>query len=111
MFGERDIAWRELRMRGRPWGPNDRTGGALDRLVDELRGGIDGLVVERLVAKYPADDDNVFFLRVGPGSDTHPHGQPPFHLESDLHGPVQTADVAEAVAIASAWLQGRPSPA
>ena len=85
-------------------------------MVEELRGGIDGLVVERLVVKHPADDDNVFFLRVGPGSDevqidTHPHGQPPFNLESDLHGPVRTADVAEAVAIVSAWLQGRPSPA
>ena len=103
-------------MRGRPWGPDDRTGGALDQLVDELRGRIEGLVVERLQVKHPADDDNVFFLRDGRGSDevqidTHPHGQPPFSLESDAHGPVRTADVAEAVAIVSTWLQGQPPSA
>jgi hypothetical protein len=100
-------------MRGRPWGPKDRTGGALDRLFDELRGRIDGLIVERLEVKHPADDDNVFFLRDRRGIDevqidTHPHGQTPFYLESDAHPMIESADVAEAVAIVQTWLQGEP---
>ncbi len=43
--------------------------------------------------------------------DTHPDGQPPFYLEGDVRGPVESADVAEAAGIVRAWLQGRPSPA
>jgi hypothetical protein len=84
-------------------------------LFDELRGCIDGLVVERLEAKHPADDDNVFFLRDARGIDevqidTHPHGQTPFYLESDAHRMVETADVAKAAAIIQAWLQAGERP-
>jgi hypothetical protein len=102
-------------MRGRPWGSNDRTRGPLDRLFDDLRGRLDGLIVERLEVKHPADDDNVFYLRDARGIDevqidTHPHGQTPFYLESDAHPMIETADVAEAVAIVQSWLQGEPTP-
>ncbi|MFI1097829.1 hypothetical protein [Streptomyces sp. NPDC020917] len=55
----------------------------------------------------PGDDDNVYFL--GDASvpdrvqlDTWPDGQPPFVVEADAR--VETSDVAEAVAIAVAWL-------
>ena len=62
-----------------------------------------------------SDDDNVFFLRDARGIDevqidTHPHGQTPFYLESDAHPMIETADVAEAVAIVQGWLQGEPTP-
>jgi hypothetical protein len=84
-------------------------------LFDELRGRIDGLVVERLEVKYPADDDNVFFLEDARDVDqvqidTYPHGQAPFYLQSDAHGVVETGDLAEAVAIVQAWLRGEPAP-
>jgi hypothetical protein len=92
-------------------GCNDRIGGALDRLFDELRGGVAGLVVERIQVTYPGDDDNVFFLRDGRGIDevqidTHPHGQLPFYPESDTNGLVETTEVTEALAIVRARLQG-----
>jgi hypothetical protein len=46
-------------MRGRPWGPDDLTGGPVDDVFAQVRVVVPGLVVERLQVNHPADDDNV----------------------------------------------------
>lgn len=88
-------------MRGRPWVADDRTDGALDDVLDEVRRLVPGLVVERIQVIHPgSDDDNVFFLGVGPDFDlvqvdTGPDGGVPFIVDGD--GPVVTSDAAQAV--------------
>ena len=76
-------------------------------MLDELRCRVPGLVVERLVVRHPADDDNVFFIgdRDGRGRvqvDTWPGGQPPFLIEDVERA--ETADPREAVALVCAGL-------
>jgi hypothetical protein len=48
--------------RDRPWTGADRTGGPVDEVFDKLRRNLPGLIVERLEATCPADDDNVYFI-------------------------------------------------
>jgi hypothetical protein len=93
--------------RGRPWTANDRTGGPLDQILDQLRQQIPGLVVERPQQPHPGDDDNVYFI--GDASrldrvqiDTAPGGQPPFLIEADRQA--ETSDHAEATTLVHAWL-------
>jgi hypothetical protein len=88
-------------VRGRPWRPDDRTGGPIDQVFDHLRQHIPDLLIERLDVTHPADDDNVYFLGLGEvldivQVDTGPQGQPPFTVESDDR--VDTVDPAEAFA-------------
>jgi hypothetical protein len=88
-------------MRGRSWTADDRTGGELDEVLDEVRRLVPNLIVERITVVHPGnDDDNVYFL--GEDSDfdlvqvdTHPDGRSPFIVDGD--GPVVTSDLAEAV--------------
>ena len=85
--------------RGRPWGPDDLTGGPVDEVFARVRVVAPGLVVGRLRVRYPVDDDNVYFLgdEHGPDRvqiDTGPAGQPPFLIEAE--GRFETSDVAEA---------------
>ncbi|MET8633671.1 hypothetical protein [Streptomyces sp. NPDC004680] len=66
------------------------------------------LLVERLEAAHPGDDDHVYGRPVGHGSCPArypPGGRPPFFLEAD--GRVRTSDVTEAVV---AWLRSGDTP-
>jgi hypothetical protein len=89
------------------WGPDQRTGGSLDGVLDELRRRVPRLVVERLVVSHPADDDNVFFIGDQDGRarvqvDTWPGGQPPFLIEDTERA--ETGDPREAVGLICAGL-------
>ena len=100
--------------RGRPWTGADRTGGPVDEVFDQLRQHIPGLIVERLEVKYPADDDNVYFIGDEHGLDriqldTAPDGQPLFLIENG--GRHETFAVAEAAAIIRSWLEHSRPPA
>ena len=97
-------------LRGHPWGPENLTGGPIDDIFGQLRRLHRDLVVERMAANRPSDDDNVFWI--GTASefeivqvDTWPGGRPPFYLEDD-RGQMQTSDVAEAVAMIHGALLG-----
>jgi len=90
-------------MRGRAWQATDRTGGAVDAVLDDLRRHFPDLSVERLVVSRPGDDDNVYFLGVLPRRDlvqidTAPAGRAPFIVEADQR--VTTDDPAHAAAVA-----------
>ena len=65
--------------------------------------------INRIRVKYPADDDNVWFIRLRSSVevqiDTHPGGQSPFLIESDPEGQrLETSDLQHAVAVILAWL-------
>jgi hypothetical protein len=99
-------------MRGRPWGPNDRTGGPIDDVLDRLRAKIPGLIVEQLEVSYPADDDNVYFLGDGleyafVQIDTRPGGEPPFFIEATdrFDERFETSQVVEASARVVGWFR------
>ena len=103
MFGAMGLS------RGRPWGPDDLTGGLLDEVFAQVRAVVPGLVVERLEVKYPVDDDNVYFLGNENGLDrvqidTWPGGRPPFLVEADYR--FETSDVAAVAAAVASWLGG-----
>jgi hypothetical protein len=103
----------------RMWGARDRTGGPIDEVFADLRGEFPDLVIERLVGTYPADDDNVFWLSIGPSLrfrgkeslqvDTYPGGRPPFLMEGERQrGEYSEAKNApDALALLRNWLQRR----
>jgi hypothetical protein len=100
--------------RGRPWTGADRTGGPVDEVFDQLRRHIPGLIVERLEATHPGDDDNVYFIgdEHGPDRiqlDTAPGGQPYFLIENG--GRHQTSETTEAAVIIRSWLEHSRPPA
>ncbi|WP_186315896.1 hypothetical protein [Catellatospora sichuanensis] len=95
--------------RGRPWAPEDRTGGPLDDVLDGVRHHIPDLVVERITVKHAGDDDNVYFLGDSTSydlvqMDSHEDGQPPFYIEGD--DTARCTDVATAVAFICDQLHG-----
>ena len=74
-----------------------------------LRQRLPSVSIVRLAVKYPADDDNLWFIRAGGEREvqigSHPGGRPPFLIEGDL--PDQrhwTSEVAETVDFIVAWL-------
>ncbi|TCO65399.1 hypothetical protein EV192_1011191 [Actinocrispum wychmicini] len=88
-------------IRGRVWGPADRSGGVLDDVFVDARRVVPGLRVERLQATHPGDDDNVYFLSVGSGTDciqvdSGQCGQAPFIVEGVTR--TDTSDPAEVLA-------------
>jgi hypothetical protein len=94
-------------MRGRPWGPDDLTGGPVDQVFAQVRRVVPRLVVERLQVMHPGDDDNVYFLGDEHGLDrvqvdTCPGGRPPFLIEAGER--FETSDAAEAAAAVASWL-------
>lgn len=100
--------------RGRPWAGEDRTGGPVDDVFDQLRRHIPGLIVERLKATYPADDDNVYFIgdEHGPDRiqlDTAPGGQP--LVPAPVFDIKETSQAAEAATIIRSWLEHSRPPA
>ena len=63
----RHSLWHALRvgrvpLRGRPWGPDDLTGGPVDDVFAGLRARAPGLVIERIEVTHAGDDDNLFFV-------------------------------------------------
>jgi len=101
-------------MRGKPWGPNDRTGGVVDDVLDSVRAAVPGLIVERLEPSYPGDDDNVYFLADGLNDDfvqmdTNPRGEPPFVIDTSdpSDGRFETSGVAAASARVVDWFVRR----
>jgi hypothetical protein len=99
--------------RGQPWTADERTGGPLDDILDQVRRHNGDLVVERLQVTHPADDDNVYFL--GDTSrldrvqlDTAPNGQPPFLIEA--HESMTTSDPTLASTVIQDWLGHSSTP-
>lgn len=105
----------------RTWVAADRTGGPLDEVFDQLRSKFEELVIERLVKTHPADDDNVYWLTIGPPQrgphhpweevqvDTAEGGCLPFLLEGkrDLGERITANDPQQALAHLDLWLQRR----
>lgn len=66
----------------------------VEQLIDSLTLGHPEVTVERMQVTHVADDDNVWFVRLGTREvqfDCHPNGLPPFLVEGDdgerLHAP------------------------
>jgi hypothetical protein len=104
----------------RDWKADDRTGGALDHVFDQVRSQFPELAVEGLVMPWPADDDNVYWLHLGvppPGLlprgtiqvDTNMQGAPPFLLEGlrDDGEYLNTSDAEVAATTLIQWLERR----
>ena len=96
-------------MRGRPWGPDDLTGGQADEVFAYVRVAVPGLIVERLQVKHPGDDGSVYFLGDEHGLDrvqldTGPGGRPPFLVETEGGERFETSDAAEAARAVASWL-------
>jgi hypothetical protein len=91
----------------RIWQANARTGGSVDNVFVALRRDVPELLIERLSAAHPGDDDNVYFLgtRAHPDLvqiDTAPNGQPPFLVEAAER--LDTSDAEQAADAARTWL-------
>jgi hypothetical protein len=59
---------------------------ALDDILASVRSWFPSAIVTRLIGTHPADDDNVFWVRVGSREvqiDTQEGGPPPFVMEGD----------------------------
>ncbi|MDQ3641346.1 MAG: hypothetical protein M3450_07760, partial [Actinomycetota bacterium] len=74
-----------------------------------LRQCLPSVSIVRLAVKYPADDDNLWFIRADGRREvqigSHPGGRPPFLIEGDLPDQRhETSEVAEAVDSIVAWL-------
>jgi hypothetical protein len=109
-------------MGARIWAASDRTGGPLDELFDGLRSEFPPLVIERLVMPHPGDDDNVYWLTIGPPPrlhgpetvqvDTGEGGSAPFSLEGERKDGemAETSDPAAARSLLATWLHRRVTP-
>lgn len=91
----------------RMWETNDRAGGSIDDVFAALRRDVPELLIERLSATHPGDDDNVYFLgtRAHPDLvqiDTAPNGWPPFVVEAAER--LDTSDPEHAADAARIWL-------
>ena len=104
---------RERMSGSRTWEPSDRTGGPLDDVLDRVRSRFPEVTIDRLVSSHLADDDNVYWLRLGAIEvqvDTGPDGALPFVVESDRPGSrLSTFDPAQALACASRELHLEPT--
>jgi hypothetical protein len=87
----------------------------VDELISRVQDALPGAKCERLTVTHAADDDNIWWIWIGPGPrevgvrsvqiDTAPEGQPPFFLEGDDEGQrLSTDDTAEAAAVVIRWL-------
>lgn len=106
----------------RIWAASDLTGGPLDGVFEGLRSEFPPLVIERLVMSHPGDDDNVYWLTIGPPPrlhgpetvqvDTGEGGCAPFLLEGERDDGewAETKDPAAARSLLAAWLQRRLTP-
>jgi hypothetical protein len=87
----------------------------VDAVFSQVQQAVTDANFERLAVTHPADDDNVWWIWIGPGPrdigqrsvqiDTAPGGTPPFLVEGDGEGQwLQTSDAAEAGAAVIRWL-------
>ena len=81
----------------------------MESVFVELRRRLPSVSIERLAVKYPADDDNLWFIKTGAQREvqleSHPDGRPPFLIEEDLPNQRhETSELAEAVDVIVAWL-------
>lgn len=98
-------------MTGRiPWPASEQAGGPIDEVPAAARQRFPDVVVERWTGKFPADDDNVWFLnRSGVTEvqiDTSPEGMPPFVIESDDEPMVRAGDVREGITVVLRLFEG-----
>lgn len=80
------------------WRPVDATGGALDLVLSRIRAAVPDAEVSRFVGTYPADDDNVYWVRresLEVQIDTYEAGAPPFMIESCRPGSLLTTSDPE----------------
>jgi len=82
----------------------------IDQVLDELRVRLPGVRIERLQPKWPADDNNLWFIGSGRPPEvqigSHPGGLAPFLIEGDGESErCETSDVAEAVDAIVRWLR------
>jgi hypothetical protein len=93
----------------RPWGPEDRTSGALDVILSSVHTRFPDAIVTRLVGTHPADDDNVFWVQLQGTDvqiDTGDGGSPPFTIESAVPGTrLDTHDTAAATEFVNQLLE------
>jgi hypothetical protein len=87
----------------------------VDEVFRRVRASVPGVRVERLSVKFPADDDNVWWVWTGAERrldavrsvqiDSASDGAPPFLIEGDGDGErLETKDAAVAVAAILRWL-------
>ena len=82
----------------------------VEAIFDELRAQLPSVVIERIRVKWPADDDNVWFISsdtpVSVQVDTYPGGHAPFLIEGGQPNQRrETSDVHEAVGLILDWLR------
>lgn len=81
----------------------------VDELISHLRSRLPSARVERLKVTHPADDDNLWFVRVGATEvqfDCHPGGQPPFLIEGEKDERHSATSVGDALAVIEDMLRG-----
>jgi hypothetical protein len=81
----------------------------IDSVLDELRERLPEVHIERLKVTWPADDDNLWYIRSGAGPEVQiecrSEGRGPFLIEGDGRGQrMETADAREAVNTIVEWL-------
>jgi hypothetical protein len=84
----------------------------IERLFDELRARLPDVEIERVKVKWPADDDNLWYIRSGGDSEVQigcrPEGRGPFLIEGDdPRQRVEAAHADEAVDAILEWLTPR----
>jgi hypothetical protein len=89
--------------------PNDHVEpvSPVETVITPLRGRSRSITIERLQAQYPADDDNLWFIRANTALEVqkYPDGRPPFLIEGDSpHQRRETSQVDEAVGLILQWL-------
>ena len=66
------------------------------------------MTIDRLLVKYPADDNNLWFIKTEADEvqiESHPDGRPPFLIEGDSPNQRrETAELDDAVGTILAWL-------
>lgn len=91
---------------------NDRVTTQIAEVLGSLLASVPGVSVRRVIVKFPADDDNLWFIRqYQTGSELQiecgPDGRPPFLIESDRRS-TQAATVAAALDVIKEWLTESP---
>jgi len=89
--------------------PDHEAAPSVETVFAALRQRLPSVTIERLQVKYPADDNNLWFIRADASPEvqvgTYPDGLSPFLIEGDSPGQRrETSDVGEALDLILAWL-------